>query len=159
MKLTKIIWTWPKRFGPNQNNSHLSKTIWWVRNHIGPIEGQGINVNKNFNSSCWFQNVLYFQWQKWQILVNSQYPTAFWTVKWQRWKRLRLSMEGSWFYCIWRKPNNCNVWLWTDLSCSAWHLQILVGPKKTQKKMLIHIKQMKMCHLFGEKSVQPWVCS
>ena len=42
LNLTKILWPRPKKFGPNQNNLHLSKTICKVQNHFGPIEGQGI---------------------------------------------------------------------------------------------------------------------
>ena len=121
-----MIWTQPKQFV-------LAKTIWWVKNHFGPIEGQGINVNKNFNSSCRFKTLLYFQCQKWKVFVNYPYPSASWAFKRQKWKWLHLSVEGSWFYFIGRKPNNCNVWLRTDLPRSAWHLQILVAPKKPQK--------------------------
>jgi hypothetical protein len=43
LNLTNIIWTWPKQFGPHQNNLYPSKTIWIVQNQFGPIEGQGIN--------------------------------------------------------------------------------------------------------------------
>ena len=42
------MWPRPKQFGPDQNNFHLSKTIWTVQNLFGPIEGQGINVNLFF---------------------------------------------------------------------------------------------------------------
>ena len=38
----------PKQFEPDHNNFHLSKTIWTVQNHFGPIEGQDINVNLFF---------------------------------------------------------------------------------------------------------------
>ena len=37
-----MTWTQPKRFEPDQNNLYLSKSIWTVKTHFGPIEGQGI---------------------------------------------------------------------------------------------------------------------
>ena len=43
LNLAKMIWTRPKRFWPNQNNFHPSKTICTVQNNFEPIEGQGIN--------------------------------------------------------------------------------------------------------------------
>ena len=41
LNLTKIIWTRPKRFGPNQNIFFPIKTIWTVQNNFWPIKGQG----------------------------------------------------------------------------------------------------------------------
>ena len=41
--IISLIWTWPKRFGHDQNNLYLSKTNWMVQCHFGLIEGQGIN--------------------------------------------------------------------------------------------------------------------
>ena len=38
LNLTKIIWTQPKPFGPDQNNLYQSKKIWTVQNYFGPIE-------------------------------------------------------------------------------------------------------------------------
>jgi hypothetical protein len=45
---SKIIWTQPKRIGPNQNNLYPSKTIWMVQNHFEFIDGQGIILLQNF---------------------------------------------------------------------------------------------------------------
>ena len=42
-----IIWTWPKRIGPVQNNWYSTKMNWTVQNYFGPIEGQGIKHLKN----------------------------------------------------------------------------------------------------------------
>ena len=62
--MTKMIWAWPKQFGPDQNNLYPSKTIWTVQNHFGAIEGQGI-------SSCSFMHIksrsityLHSSWRK-----------------------------------------------------------------------------------------------
>ena len=41
-----MIWTQPKWIRPVQNSWYLTKMIWMVQNHFGPIEGQGINVLK-----------------------------------------------------------------------------------------------------------------
>ena len=38
-----LIWTWPKLFGPNQNVSDLTKTIWMIQNLFGHKEGQSLN--------------------------------------------------------------------------------------------------------------------
>jgi hypothetical protein len=46
-----MIWTKTKPFEPNQNNLHLSKSIWTVQNHFGPIEGQSIPVQQI--KDCW----------------------------------------------------------------------------------------------------------
>ena len=43
-----MIWTRPKRIGPNQNDWYSIKMIWTVQNHFGPIEGQGISFGKDF---------------------------------------------------------------------------------------------------------------
>ena len=51
---TKMIWTPPKRFGPNQNNLYSSsldgpKSFWTY--DFGPIEGQGIKfINLGFEN-------------------------------------------------------------------------------------------------------------
>ena len=51
LNLTKMIWTQPKQFGPDHNNLYLSKTIWMVKNHFEPIEGQGIIQLKLVNQT------------------------------------------------------------------------------------------------------------
>ena len=48
MTLTKMLWTRPKRFGPDQNDWYSNKMIWTVQIHFGlqkfrAIEGQGMN--------------------------------------------------------------------------------------------------------------------
>ena len=35
LNLTKMIWTWPKWFGSDQNSFYPSKTIWSGPNHFG----------------------------------------------------------------------------------------------------------------------------
>ena len=45
LNLTRMIWTPPKQFAPNQNNLYLSKAIWTAQNHFGPKEGHGINAH------------------------------------------------------------------------------------------------------------------
>ena len=35
-----IIWTRPKLIGPIQIDWHLTKIIWTVKTHFGPLEGQ-----------------------------------------------------------------------------------------------------------------------
>ena len=40
-----LIWTWPKLFGPNQNVSDLTKTIWMIQNLFRHKEGQGQSLN------------------------------------------------------------------------------------------------------------------
>ena len=42
LNLTKMIWTRPKRYGPDLNNLYPSKTIWMVQNNFELIEGQGM---------------------------------------------------------------------------------------------------------------------
>ena len=39
MVLFRLIWTWPKWIGSDQNDWFLTKMIWTVQNHFGPIEG------------------------------------------------------------------------------------------------------------------------
>ena len=55
-----LIWTWPKWFGPNQNDLGTIKTIWTVQNHFGLIEGQDIRVSWLFESldipKTWYTN-------------------------------------------------------------------------------------------------------
>ena len=46
-----MVWTRPKRLGPDQNNLYSSKTICSVQNHFGPIEGQGTILSGFSNSS------------------------------------------------------------------------------------------------------------
>ena len=59
--LSRMIWTRPKWFGPNQNNFYSSKTIWLVQNHFRPIEGQGIrNLDKVIlEMNIWDGNALF----------------------------------------------------------------------------------------------------
>ena len=44
LTLTKMLWTRPKRFGPDQNDWYSTKMIWTVQSHFGAIEGQGIRI-------------------------------------------------------------------------------------------------------------------
>ena len=37
-----MILTQPKQIGPVQDNWYLTKMIWTVQSHFGPIGGQGI---------------------------------------------------------------------------------------------------------------------
>ena len=41
LNLTKIIWTYQKRFGPDQNNLDPSKTTEIIQIYFGPTEGKG----------------------------------------------------------------------------------------------------------------------
>ena len=43
-----MIWTRPKRIGPDQNDWYSIKMIWTVQNRFGPIEGQGIKNISTF---------------------------------------------------------------------------------------------------------------
>ena len=54
LNLTKMIWAQPKCFGPDQNNLDPTKAIWTVQNHFGPIEGQGINSQPKYDTTCSF---------------------------------------------------------------------------------------------------------
>ena len=49
LNLTKMIWTRPKQFRPDQNSKYPSKTIWTVQNNFGPLERQGRNHKKSFS--------------------------------------------------------------------------------------------------------------
>ena len=41
LTLTKMLWTQPKRFGPDQNDWYSTIMIWTVQNHFRAIEEQG----------------------------------------------------------------------------------------------------------------------
>jgi len=59
---TSLIWTWPKRFGPHQNNLDPTKIIWTVQNHFGLIKGQGIRAWMNLHVFSIIMN--------WEIMCN-----------------------------------------------------------------------------------------
>ena len=63
---SKIIWTQPKRIGPNQNNLYPSKTIWMVQNHFEPIEGQGADL-------C-----IHFYWLRQASMTKTMTQNLFW---------------------------------------------------------------------------------
>ena len=43
LTLTKMLWTRPKGFGPDQINWYSTKIIWTVQINFRDIEGQGMN--------------------------------------------------------------------------------------------------------------------
>ena len=45
LNLTKMIWTQPKRFVPNQKNCYSTNIIWSVQNHFGPIKDKALGIN------------------------------------------------------------------------------------------------------------------
>ena len=45
LDLPKTIWIQPKRIGPVQIDWHLTKLIWTVKTHFGPIEGKNNNMS------------------------------------------------------------------------------------------------------------------
>ena len=59
---TSVIGTWPKWFGPDQNDLDPTKIIWTVQNHFGPIKGQGIRAWMNLHVFSIIMN--------WEIMCN-----------------------------------------------------------------------------------------
>ena len=51
LDLCNMIWVLPKWIGPAQNDWYLTKMIWKVQNHFGPIEGQNIRLINFLGSS------------------------------------------------------------------------------------------------------------
>lgn len=83
--------------------------------------------------SCRFQEVCLVQCQKWQVPGSNQHPNSSGAVKRQRRKTLHVWANGSQFIYFWRRQINCSARLWTKLSSSTWHLQILVAPKNPKQ--------------------------
>ena len=77
-----LMWTWPKWFGPDQDNFNPSRTIWTVQNNLGPIEGQGISIlywSKNY----WKQFIIFF-WCKMAIFKKGSCANFIWKFRFLR---------------------------------------------------------------------------